>query len=82
MSALILIIQLYLLLTVVDVFLGWVQTDTARLPRRITHLLTEPPQALARRLLSPRWTGGLDLSPLLVIGALGVLRVWLIRCCL
>jgi len=80
MSALVLLIQLYLLLIVVDIGLGWVQPDPGRWPRRATHLLTEPPQALVRRLIHPEHTGGWDLSPLAVIGAMCVLRVWLIRC--
>ena len=80
MSTLVLTLQLYLVLILVDVGLGWVQTDPGRWPRRATHLLTEPPQALVRRGLQPSRTGGWDLSPLVVIGALGVLRVWLIRC--
>ena len=80
MNAVLLTIQLYLLLLAVDVGLGWVQPDPTRWPRRGTHLLTEPPQALVRRLIRPSWTGGWDLSPLWLIGALGVLRVWLIRC--
>ncbi len=82
MSALILAIQLYLLLVAVDVGLGWVQPDPGRWPRRATHLLTEPPQSLARRLVRPEWLGGFDPSPLVVIGALGFLRVCLMRCCL
>ena len=76
----VLIIQLYLLLIVVDVGLGWVQPDAQRWPRRATHLLTEPLQRLSRGVVRPDWTGGVDLSPLVVIGVLGVLRVWLIRC--
>lgn len=80
MSSLVLLLQLYLVVVLVDVGLGWVQPDPLRWPRRATHLLTEPPQALARRLLQPSRTGSWDLSPLVVIGALGILRVWLIRC--
>lgn len=82
MSALLLLIQLYLLIVALDVGLGWVQVDPMRWPRRGTHLLTEPPQSLIRRVIRPDRLAGWDLSPLVVIGALGVLRVWLIRCCL
>jgi uncharacterized protein YggT (Ycf19 family) len=81
-SSLVLLIQLYLLLVALDVGLGWVQEDPGHMPRRASHLLTEPPQALIRRLVRPEHFGGWDLSPLVVIGALGVLRVWLMRCCL
>lgn len=80
MSTVVLILQLYLVVILVDVGLAWVQPEPGRWPRRATHMLTEPPQALVRRVLVPARTGGWDLSPLVVIGALGVLRVWLIRC--
>ncbi len=42
MHAAILAIELYLLLVVVDVLLAWIQEDPTRVPRRFTHLLTEP----------------------------------------
>lgn len=70
-------IELYLLVVALDVLLAWVQTDPGRWPRRLTHALTEPPQALIRRLLRPLPTGGWDLSPLVVVGLLGAARVWL-----
>ena len=70
-------ITIYLVVVVVDVLLAWVQTDWHRWPRRLTHLLTEAPQAAIRRLLRPLPTGGWDLSPLVIVGALGIIRVWL-----
>ncbi len=82
MSTLIFLIQVYLLIVAIDVGLGWVQVDPARWPRRGTHLLTEPLQSLVRIVLRPDRIAGWDLSPLVVIGALGLLRVWLIQCCL
>lgn len=75
--AVVLAVQLYLLLTAVDVVLAWLQEDPRRWPRRLTHLLTEPVQAPLRRLLPPRLTGGWDLSPVVVVAILGALRVWL-----
>ena len=69
------IVKLYLVLVVIDVLLGWIQTDPARTPRRLTHALTEPPQRLLRWAVPARWTGGWDLSPILVVGLLGVLRM-------
>ena len=77
MKAVILGIQLYLLVTVLDVLVAWFQDSTARWPRRGLHLLTEPLQRPLRRLAPERLTGGWDLSPLLVVTILGALRVWL-----
>jgi len=72
---LLLALQLYLVVVAVDLLLAWVQPDPRRLPRRLTHLLTEPPQ----RLLRPLGTwGGWDLSPLVVIALLGAVRVALV----
>jgi uncharacterized protein YggT (Ycf19 family) len=73
------VVELLTLLVVVDLLLGWVQTDPRRWPRRLTHALTEPPQALLRRVLPRVGAGGWDLSPLVVILALGVLRLFLTR---
>ena len=74
-----LLIQIYLLITVVDILLAWVQTEPRRWPRRGTHALTEPVQRPLRAVLSRLPLGGWDLSPLVVILLLGVLRVWLLR---
>ncbi len=79
MRAVLLIIELYVIIVVVDVALAWIQTTPAPMPRRLTHALTEPPQALLRRVLKPAWTDGWDLSPLVIVVLLGALRVWLIQ---
>ena len=74
-----LVIEVYLLIVVLDVMLAWVTPDPRRFPRRITHLLTEPVQRLVRPLVSWLPAGGWDLSPLVVVGLLGVARVlWLL----
>lgn len=78
MHAAVLTIEIYLLITVIDVMLAWVQPEPERWPRRATHVLTEPPQRWVRRLLPARLTGGWDLSPVVVIILLGALRVGLL----
>lgn len=72
-------LSLLAVLVAVDVLLGWVQPEPGRWPRRLTHMLTEPLLWGPRRLLPARLTGGWDLSPLLVIVVVGVVRVWLIQ---
>lgn len=77
MQVLDVIVKLYTLLVAIDVLVGWIQPDPSRTPRRLTHALTEPPQALLRMAVPARLTWGWDLSPLMVIAILGVIRmVW------
>ena len=71
-----LVIELYVLITVLDVMLAWVTPHPGRWPRRVTHLLTEPVQAVIRPVTSRLPSGGWDLSPLVVVGLLGSARVW------
>ena len=60
-------IELYCLLVVVDVLLGWVQEDAHRWPRRWTHRATEP-ILIGLRKLNPAL--GWDFSPLMLIAIL------------
>ncbi|MEL6343699.1 MAG: YggT family protein [Myxococcota bacterium] len=82
MSGVVLLIELYMLTIAVDVGLGWVQPDPTRLPRRIFHALTEPPQRALRAALSPTHTAGIDLSPAVILTVLVIIRVWLVTCCM
>lgn len=76
--AVVMLLQLYLLITALDVLLAWVQTDPRRWPRRLFHLLTEPVQRPLRAALRAVPQGGWDLSPLVVVLLLGAARVWLL----
>ncbi len=78
-QGLVLGIQLYLVVVAVDLLLGWVQPDPARWPRRLFHLLTEPPLRVLRLALDRLPSGGWDLSPLVLVLLLGAVRVALIR---
>ncbi len=78
MPASLILVELAMLIVVLDLFAGWLQPETA-FPRRLTHALTEPPQALLRRLLQRLPTAGWDLSPAALLLLLGALRVWMIR---
>jgi uncharacterized protein YggT (Ycf19 family) len=77
--ALVLALQVYLLVTVLDVLIAWVQTDPGRWPRRLLHALTEPLQRPIRVLTDRLPTDGWDLSPLVVVAVIGAVRVWLIQ---
>ncbi len=73
----VLALQLYALITVLDVVIAWVQPRPDEWPRRALHVLTEPMQRPLRRLLPPGRLDGWDLSPLVIIALVAVVRVWL-----
>jgi uncharacterized protein YggT (Ycf19 family) len=75
----VLVVEVYLLVTAVDVLLAWVQPDARRFPRRLTHWVTEPVQRLFRPLAQRLPVAGWDVSPILVVAVLGFVRVWLVR---
>jgi len=72
----VLALQLYALITALDVVVAWIQPRPEAWPRRGLHLLTEPAQRPLRRLLPPGRLGGWDLSPLVVIAIVATVRVW------
>ena len=76
---LILAIELYLVVVLVDVLLAWIQEDAARVPRRFTHLVTEPLQRPIRSAWARLAPGRLDISPIVVVLMFGVVRVALVR---
>lgn len=53
-------------LIIIDAVLSWVMPPD-RFPRSLTGQLTDPLYAPIRAILKPEKTGGLDLSPLLVL---------------
>lgn len=69
-------INLFLIAIFIQVILSWVGTGGYNPAIGIIHCLTDPLLRPARRMISP--IGGLDLSPMLVIIALILLRMLLI----
>jgi len=66
------LIDLYSLVVLVAVVLSWVQIDSRNPLVTITHALTEPVLAPIRRVLPVM--GGLDLSPMVLLFALQILK--------
>jgi len=66
------VIDLYSLVVLVAVVLSWVQLDRGNPLVDITRRLTEPVLAPIRAVLPP--TGGLDLSPMVLLIALQLLK--------
>jgi YggT family protein len=72
MSLLARLVDLYSLLVFVTVILSWVRMDPRSPLVTILRSLTEPVLAPIRRVLPPM--GGLDLSPLVLLIALQILK--------
>ncbi len=66
------LIDLYSLVVLVTVILSWVPLDRRNPLVMITHALTEPLLAPIRGILPPM--GGLDLSPMVLLFALQLLK--------
>ncbi len=52
---------------IADAVLSWVVRSPLAFPRNVTHVIAEPLCAPVKAVLSPRLTGGIDFSPLVVI---------------
>ena len=74
MEFLFLLIMGVLAVVVVDAIASWFVRTPNGFPRNITGPIVEPLYAPIRKILSPEKTGGLDLSPLIVIVGLQVLE--------
>lgn len=74
-------ISIYTIVIIVSVILSWLPEMRYRYREfsRFLDRITEPVFRPFRRLLPPHKTGGLDLSPMLVLIALGILRQILFR---
>jgi YggT family protein len=68
------LLSLYTWVIIIRALISWVSPDPANPIVRLLARLTEPVLAPLRRLLPPRSTGGLDLSPILAILAIQLVR--------
>ena len=66
MGFVILILEGFIYLIIVDAILSWFQAPSA-MPRKITHALTAMMYAPIHKVLKPQKTGGIDFSPLVWI---------------
>jgi len=72
-------VEIYVLVVVVDVGLGWVQIAPHRWPRRLTHAMTEPLLVPMRALLAHLPTRGWDFSPVVLILALTLIKIGVLQ---
>ena len=71
------LLELYCLVVGVDVMLAWVQEDTGRFPRRLTHVVTEPVLKIVRGAMRGWQPGGWDISPVVLILVLTCIKLGL-----
>jgi YggT family protein len=67
-----LFLQVVIWVVIVDAVLSWVQ-GPEEMPRRLMRQLTEPLYAPIHAIVDPQKTGGLDLSPIILIIGLQIL---------
>ena len=77
MLLLIQLIDLYTIVVLAAVVLSWIRLPPDNPVQRLVHMLTDPVLTPARRIIPP--FGGLDISPMLVLIALQVIRSVLIQ---
>ena len=73
---LILLIDLYTIVILAAVVLSWIQLSPSNPVVQLVDMLTDPVLAPARRIIPP--LGGLDISPILALIALQVIRSMLV----
>lgn len=72
------ILSLLQLIVVADAILSWVMPDSTKFPRNITTQITDPLYAPIRAILRPERMG-LDVSPIIVLMLIQVMRTMLAR---
>jgi len=77
LQLLIQLIDLYTVVILAAVILSWIRLSPGNPVSKLVHMLTEPVLTPARRIIPP--FGGLDISPMLVLIALQVIRSALSR---
>ena len=71
------LLDIYMMVVFASVVLSWIRLSPGNPVAQIVHTLTEPVLEPARRVIPPM--GGLDLSPMVVLIALQIIRSVLIR---
>jgi len=73
-SLLVRLIDAYSLVVIASALLSWIPGAANNPVGRFLHALTEPVYSIIHRVLDPAKTGGIDLSPIIVLVALQFLR--------
>jgi YggT family protein len=73
------LLQVLEYIIIADALLSWVVPSSEQFPRSVTSQIADPLCAPFRKLLGPERTGGFDLSPLLALIVLRLMRSMLAR---
>lgn len=79
MMFLVFALQILSYVVIADAVLSFLVPSRDQFPRNITSKITEPLYRPIRRVLDPRKTGNFDLSPMVVIVAIQVIRSLIVR---
>jgi YggT family protein len=79
MDGILMLLQILWWLVIIAALISWVSPDPRNPIVRFLYATTEPLFRPFRRLLPPSRTGGLDISPLIVILLIYLVRSFLIR---
>jgi len=79
MNLLFMLLDAYSLVVIVSALLSWLPVSRDTPAVQFLNRITEPVYEPIRRVLDPSQTGGLDLSPLIVVMAIQFLKQLLIR---
>ncbi len=79
MQFVILFLNLYMWLIIGRALVSWVSQDLRNPIIRFLHVVTEPVLKPLRQILSPGGVGGIDISPILAIVVIQVIKYFLIR---
>ncbi len=79
MNLLFMLLDAYSLIVIVSALLTWLPVPRGHPAVQFLNNITEPVYKPIRRVLNPSQTGGIDLSPLIVIFAIQFLKQFLFR---
>jgi YggT family protein len=78
-EAFLILLRVLEIIVLVDALLSWVAPNKENFPRSLTSQLADPLCAPFRALVGPDRTGGMDLSPIVVMILLQVMRTLIAR---
>lgn len=79
MFILIRLIDLYSVIVIISAIASWLPVSRSNPFIRILDALTAPVYSVIHKVLNPAKTGGIDLSPIVVLVALSALKQFLLR---
>lgn len=79
MFILIRLIDIYSIIIIISAIVSWLPVSRSNPLIRALDAVTAPVYSVIRKVLNPAKTGGMDLSPIVVLVALSILKRFLLR---